>query len=153
MNPTTELVCPQCSWSAVCIAETMLDWLRRHGRLKRADDVEAELVKELFVANANRFSCPNCRAVGLAAGPPREESEDWEVGRACEVCGEPISAERMEVFPDTRVCAGCKENEEAGRSNDQPDYCPRCGAILQLRPTRGPGISRYQMVCPECGRT
>jgi transcription elongation factor Elf1 len=152
MNTTTELTCPQCEWSVACNLDAMLAWLRRHGRLRRADDVDSEFVKELFSANAGRFSCPECGSVGLAAGPPREDEEDWVIGRACEVCGKPISAERIEIFPDAKVCAGCKEDDEAGRSRDQPDYCPRCGGIMQLRPTRGHGISRYQMVCPDCGR-
>jgi predicted RNA-binding Zn-ribbon protein involved in translation (DUF1610 family) len=148
-----ELRCRQCSWSSVCGVEAMVEWLRRHGRLKRAEQPQAAFVEELFLATADRFACPECGAVGLVAGPPREEDECWEIGRACQVCGQPIPAERLEAVPDTQVCARCKVDEEAGKTHEQPEYCPRCGAILQVQPTRGAGISRYRMVCPECGWT
>lgn len=152
MAPSRELTCPQCGWSALCGTDTMLRWLRRHGRLKRADDVDADLVTELFTANTNRFSCPECGAVGLLAGLAREENADWEFNRTCDVCGKPLSPDRLEVFPDTRVCAECKRGEEQGNPGSEPEYCPRCGAILQVARTRGSGITRYRMMCPDCGR-
>ena len=152
MNHVATLTCPQCSWTTSCSDLDIIAWLQRHGRLRRAEQPEADLAGEMFRVTADRFTCPECGAVGLTVGGPLDDASDWEVGRACEVCRQPIAPERLEVFPDTRVCATCKDAEETGQATEVPDYCPRCGAIMQLRPSRGAGISRYQMVCPECGR-
>ncbi len=151
MNHVASLTCSQCAWTTLCSDLDIIAWLQRHGRLRRAEQPGADLAAEMFRVTADRFACPECGAVGLAVGAPGEEDE-WTVGRACEVCRQPIAPERLEVFPDTRVCPACKDAEEKGESAEVPDYCPRCGAIMHLRPSRGAGISRYQMVCPECRR-
>ena len=151
MNHVASLACRQCSWTTLCSDLDIVAWLQRHGRLRRAEQPEADLTQEMFRVTADRFACPACGAVGLAVGDP-DEADEWESGRACDVCRQVIPPERLEVFPDTRVCAQCKDAEETGQSTEEPEYCPRCGAIMQLRSARGSGISRYQLVCPECGK-
>jgi len=34
---------------------------------------------------------------------------------SCQVCGEPIKPERLQVVPHARMCITCKEKEEKGR--------------------------------------
>jgi len=130
----------------------MADWLRRARRLKREKDPEPGFVVELFKSAAGRFSCLECGAVGLQAGTPREDEEDWGVSRPCEVCGRPVGAERLEIFPDTRVCASCKQKEERNGPSAEPEYCPRCGGLMHVQPSRRAGISRYVFVCSDCGK-
>jgi len=152
VESSEELRCPQCHWTIVCDVDAMVSWLQRHGRLRRAQEPEPAVVDELFTVAAGQFSCPECGAVGLLVRPATDDDEDWGESRPCEVCGQPIPPERLVAIPSTRVCAHCKQDEEAGESQDQPEYCPRCGAIMQLRQSRGAGIARYAMVCPECGK-
>ena len=128
--------------------DQMHRWLRGVGMLKREKEPNPGLVEELFLQTAGRFACPECRAVGLTAGEPREEEVDWGEARSCDECGKPIPPERLEVFPDATVCAACKE---AGPTTER-EFCPQCGAVLQMRRSGGAGISRYVMVCPECGK-
>jgi hypothetical protein len=150
MEARRELRCSQCQWAVVCDIDAMIAWLQRHGRLRRAQEPEPALVEELFTVAAGQFSCPECGGTGLLVGSPGDEDEDWGTPRPCEICGQPIPAERVAALPETRVCATCKQYEEAGKPAD-PEYCPRCGAIMEVRQSRGPGIARYTMVCPECG--
>ena len=67
---------------------------------------------------------------------------------------EPIDPERREAIPGTRRCATCKEQAETGAlAEDEPDYCPHCGALVEVRVSRGGGITRYKRFCtgePPC---
>ena len=137
MNDVASLTCPQCRWTTACDDRAIREWLHRHGRLRRAEEPEAAFAEEIFRVSANRFTCPECGAVGLTVGAPQHQADEWELGRACEVCRQPIAPERLEVFPNARVCAQCQGKEETGQTNEVPEYCPRCGAIMQLRSPRG----------------
>lgn len=81
----------------------------------------------------------------------------------CSRCQEPISPDRLEVFPDSLLCRRCQENVEL--QQDAPDvedlYCPRCAergleSKLVYRKARDPEISGYFLGCanfPDCRYT
>ena len=78
------------------------------------------------------------------------DDDDWGDVRSCEQCGATISAERLEVFPNMRLCVGCQQKRDGGAEPGEPEYCPRCGSIMHLRLSRSSGISRYVMRCDAC---
>jgi predicted RNA-binding Zn-ribbon protein involved in translation (DUF1610 family) len=130
----------------------MADWLLRHRIIKSTRENERELLAELFRTSAARFACPQCGHDGLIASPSAPlDDEAWGLARKCETCGAPIPPERLEVFPDTRLCVACQNREERGELKGPAEYCPRCGSIMELSQARG-GITRYVMSCRACGR-
>ncbi len=147
-----ELTCPGCSWNETCGGEDMLDWLRRVGMLRRAKDPGYALVRELFVSSAGRFSCPECGRAGLAVeiASPEEADDDWGEGRLCGACQKPIPPERLEIFPDAEYCAACQDAASDADASEEPEFCPKCGAMMTLRTSRSGGITRYVMACTEC---
>lgn len=130
----------------------MLDWLRGVKMVRRDTQPDEELLGELFRAAAARLTCPHCQAVGLAVTPAKlEDDEDWKMARACEECGRPIPRERLEILPQSRLCAECQGRLDRGESEDSPQYCPKCGSVMKLRQSRR-GVTRYEMICPQCRR-
>lgn len=128
----------------------MLARLQQIGAMRRSKDPEFELVSELFTSLAARFACAGCGGLGLSVREATDDSwDDWETSRACQSCGKPIPKERLDVFPDTKVCAVCQQEGEAG-GDEEPEFCPRCGEVMKLR-LDSRGTSRYVMSCPKCG--
>jgi ssDNA-binding Zn-finger/Zn-ribbon topoisomerase 1 len=128
----------------------MLDWLRKLKMVRRDAAPEPELLPELFRAAAGRFVCPQCKGVGLAIGAPDDESDEaWGMARKCDACGHPIASERLEVFPDTRLCVECQAASDRGDAPADNEYCPRCGSVMTIRQSRR-GLTRYVMSCPHC---
>lgn len=129
----------------------MVEWLKR-ARMVRSDVVpELELLPELFRSAAGRLACPSCKAIGLTVSDSAEEFDDeaWGMARKCESCQRPIPRERLEIFPNTRLCVACQGQSDRGESADVAEYCPRCGNLMQLKQVRR-GITRYVMTCPQC---
>ena len=148
-----ELRCPRCSWAEVCGPEAVAGWLRKAGKLRRRDEPEREILYELFRAAAGGLACPDCGTTGLVAGPPLEDKTDWPGPKPCSSCGKPIAPERLEAVPGTALCAACQQQEELGRLKTETDYCPKCGAPMELRPSSSGGLTRYVLVCtanPPC---
>ncbi len=147
-----KLTCPRCGDESLCAAGDAVLRLGQLGMLRRDARPEWEMVRELMQSSAARLTCPSCGQTGMIVDDAAdEESESWGEGRACEHCGQPIPAERLEVFPETTVCAVCKAGGESGElDQEEPQYCPRCGALMQVRLSRGAGISRYVIKCTEC---
>jgi predicted RNA-binding Zn-ribbon protein involved in translation (DUF1610 family) len=108
------------------------------------------LIGELFRSAAGRFTCPGCQTVGLTTRPLVDESDEWGMPRACESCGQPIARQRLEVFPQTRLCVACQALADRGQRDAPEDYCPRCGNVMILRPRLNQGLARYAMTCPKC---
>ncbi len=128
----------------------MLDWLRGVQMARRDAAPEPELLGELFRVAAPRFACPQCGAVGLSTTDAQDEDdEDWGMARKCEGCGRPIARERLEVFPDTRLCVLCQAKNDRGEAAGPDEYCPRCGSVMTLSQSRR-GVTRYVMTCPNC---
>lgn len=150
-HSSKELRCPECSWTSVCGPAAMKEWLAGVHMVRRQAEPDPELVPELFQAAAGRFTCPRCGNVGLVLQSlPEESDESWGMARRCEVCRKPISRERLEIFPDARLCVGCQTGSDQGQSFEAPEYCPSCGNIMVLRQSRGPGITRFVMTCNSC---
>ena len=128
--------------------------LRIVGRLRRDPDPDDDLVAALLVETAPQMTCPLCKEKKLRARPTVDDGADeWQAAVLCEVCREPIDPERVEAIPGTKRCAACQGKAEAGQLADEPDYCPNCGALVEIRVSRGGGITRYKRVCtgePPC---
>jgi DNA-directed RNA polymerase subunit M/transcription elongation factor TFIIS len=153
MPPYQDLVCAACGAREMLSEVDALARLRAAGLFKRAKDPEPELVAELLKTAAASWQCADCGHAGLRVEATRDDfgGEEWGESRACERCKAPIPAERIELFPDTRLCVACQQQSEKGIDDAPAEYCPRCGSIMQLRRSRGAGIARYIMVCPACG--
>ena len=145
--------CRTCGLSRGVTLSEMVGRLRSGGMLKARSDASPEVIRELFIASAARLSCGDCGTIGLAVEAAAElDDEAWGQARACQMCGKPIPPERLELLPDARLCAACQANDERGDVGDEREFCPRCGAVMQLVSGRGAGIARYTMRCPTCRR-
>jgi RNA polymerase-binding transcription factor DksA len=148
-------MCRQCGWQTVCGRDDAVARLRLIGQLRREREPEAELVEALFVESAPRMTCPICKEKSLVARPSKdEELGDWQAAVLCEICREPIAPERLEAIPNARRCAVCAAKMESGQLSEiEPDFCPHCGALVEVRVNRGTGITRYKRFCtgdPPC---
>ena len=152
---TVQLSCSKCDRQTCCSAAEIEQRLRSLGLLRRAPDPPPDLVSELLAAHACRLKCDVCGAVGLAVGKPVEDDcwGDWQQVVVCEVCKKPIPAERVEVFPDAKRCVDCQGIADRGEDVEEPEFCPKCGSLVELRVSRGAGITRYKRFCtgnPAC---
>jgi hypothetical protein len=140
--------CRSCRWHEVWGPEEMLQVLRRRGMLRREKDAQLALIVQLFEQAASQLICPDCQHIGLEVAVWTPDF-DLATRRACEVCGVWIPDERLELFPKATRCAACQNLPAV--ADDESGYCPRCGALVQVRPDRSGGISRYRATCAECG--
>lgn len=151
-----ELTCSNCGWRTVCGRDDAIGRLRVMGLLRREKDPDDAVVAELLFDTAPRMTCPLCKEKKLVArqASAEDEADDWQAAVLCEVCREPVDPERLEAIPGTKRCAKCQGKTEAGTLDEfEPDYCPQCGALVEVRVSRGSGITRYQRVCtgePPC---
>jgi RNA polymerase-binding transcription factor DksA len=153
MQEALEITCPTCRHTAVVGPLAIVDWLRRERRIRGDVEHEPEMIAELFRASADRLRCPQCAAVGLVARTVEAENDEaWGMARPCAVCGRPIDRERLEALPAATLCVACQSRDDRGESPDAPEYCPKCGSAMVVRQTRTPGVTRYVVACPQCGR-
>ena len=157
MNDRTQLACPACSWTTICGPAASLQWLAQARMTRRGAEVDPELIGELLRAAAGRLACPQCSHVSLVAQPWSDndvegDDEAWGMARKCAQCRQPIARERLEAFPDARLCVACQSTDECGEASGPDEYCPRCGNVMTLRQTRSAGITRYVLSCPKCRR-
>lgn len=151
-----ELTCSNCGWRTVCGRDDAIGRLRVMGLLRREKEPADAVVAELLIDTAPRMTCPLCKEKKLVARQAlaEDDADDWQAAVLCEVCREPIDPERLEAMPGTKRCAKCQGKSEAGTLDEfEPDYCPQCGAIVEIRVSRGSGITRYKRVCtgqPPC---
>jgi hypothetical protein len=151
-----ELTCSGCGWRTVCGVDDAIARLRLIGLLRREREPDDDLVATLFVESAPRMTCPICKEKALRASPTEglDDDSEWQAAVLCEVCRTPIPLERLDAVPNTKRCAKCQGLAESDKLPDtEPDFCPNCGALVELRVSRGSGISRYKRVCtgsPPC---
>lgn len=129
--------------------------LRKLGMMRRDAEPSNDLIKEMVERMCDGFKCATCDNVGLATSDKDPfDDEEWGQARKCERCQATIPAERIEIYPDTRLCTNCKAKVDAGEETDdvEIDYCPKCGDIRQLKARGGSGIAGYKMYCPTCRR-
>lgn len=129
----------------------MLSRLRLVGVLRRETDPEDAIIIELMTDAAVRMTCPSCKSIGLNAieteSDAADEEDDWLAAVLCTVCRMPIDPERVDALPGVKQCVGCQGKEEAGEVEEEPDFCPKCGSLVELRVSRGGGIARYKQFC------
>lgn len=151
-----ELSCSGCGWRTVCGSADIASKLRLVGLLRRDPDPDDDILAALLPEAAGRMTCPGCKRIGLVANEvdPTADDDDWQAAVLCERCRKPIDPERLEVFPDSRRCVPCQSKAESGEpEDDEPDFCPRCGSLVELRVSRGGGLTRYRRFCtgqPSC---
>jgi len=150
-----QLSCPACRWTEVCGRQQVAGWLRKLRQIRPGREPELEIMHEVLRAVAGRLTCPQCGRTGLATTPTADENEDvdWPEARTCSACSKIISKERLEAVPEATLCAACKRAEQPGTTEIQTEYCPRCGALMELRLGTSAGVTRYVLVCtgnPPC---
>lgn len=153
---SSELICGNCGWRTICGRDDAIARLRLIGLLRRDPDPDEELLRALFAESAPRMTCPLCKVKRVHAvdyDASQEDDADWQTAILCEICREPIDPERVEALPGVKRCVVCQNREEAGITTEEPEYCPHCGSLVELRASRGPGITRYRRFCtgqPPC---
>ena len=149
-----QLKCPDCGWQTIGNEAELARRLRTLGLLKRAPSPPADLVCELLLTHASQLTCDACKSVGLRITDSQaDEQGDWQQAVVCEVCRQPIPPERVEIFPDARRCVTCQDVADRGAEPEEPEFCEKCGALVELRVSRGSGITRYKRFCtgsPSC---
>lgn len=125
--------------------------LRLIGRLRRDKEPDEATVAALLEADSRLMTCPTCKRRGLACREASEddwEADDWQAAVLCEFCRQAIDPERLEFLPATKRCADCQGKAEAGTLDEgEPEFCPKCGGLVELRVSRGSGITRYRRFC------
>lgn len=145
--------CDACEREQRCDFDQTVNRLMELSMLRRNAQPDAALLAELVADAAPRLTCAECDSVGLTVLNETYDDAEWGELRKCTACGEAISAERLEVFPDTRRCTACQKREEQPPPpSEDSDFCPRCGTPLQTRTSAGGGLTRYRLFCPTCGR-
>ena len=120
----------------------MVEHLRSVGVFKRQKEPDLQLVRELYAQQIPLIPCSVCGQASCDPQSPDElDDEEWGGDRKCEGCRQAIPAERLEVFPDTRLCMQCQQSADRGEDTEEIEYCPRCGGIMELRLRGGAGIT------------
>jgi hypothetical protein len=145
--------CAVCSHSEETPQDALFQRLRGAGMLRRVEAEDAkdlEFLLQLARSAKGKLTCPSCEAAGYLPKLADEAGDEWGEGRKCAQCNTAISAERLEVFPNTSLCPACQQKSERGDSGEA-EYCPRCGTPMEVRQRRGRGIAAYELACPSCG--
>lgn len=150
-----QLKCRNCGWQTTCGRDDAIARLRIVGMLRREPNPDEDVVAALLVEAAPQMTCPLCKEKRLHATPTDDDTaDDWQAAVLCEICREPIDPERLEAISGTQRCTACQGKSETGQLDDlEPDYCPHCGALIEVRVSRGGGITRYKRACtgePPC---
>jgi hypothetical protein len=152
---SVQMECEACGWWTLCGEAEIVRRLRALGLFRRATDPPTEMVREVLLSQGSRLACDRCRRTGLAVKfeTDRGERDEWEQVVVCEICRQPIPEERLAIKPNATRCVACQDAADRGRSFVEPEYCPKCGSVLELRVSRGGGVTRYRHWCtgnPPC---
>jgi len=145
-----ELYCATCDWSEVITLSRAMVWLRRAKMSGAKSDPTPEEIRELLPVAAQRLECPDCGRQPLGIRAAEDDPSDWPEAAKCEVCGQPIPPERLEIMPGVKTCVACQSRDEKGEITAEVDYCPDCGSPMQLKARHGAGIARYVLYCSQC---
>jgi Zn finger protein HypA/HybF involved in hydrogenase expression len=152
---SVQLECGKCGWWTLCGEAEITRRLRAIGLFRRAPEPPQDIVEEMLRTNGLRLPCDRCKATGLKVGQGADAGDagEWEQVLVCEICREPIRPERLEFMPKTKRCAACQDKADRGATFVEPDYCPKCGSLVELRVSRAGGMTRYKLWCtgnPPC---
>ncbi len=146
-----KLHCRSCSWQTTSGREDLISRLQLVGLLRRDNDPEDEIILALLEDAAARMTCPSCKSIGLVASDSEETEtewdDDWQAAVLCNHCRKPIPPERVEALPGVKQCVECQGMEETGTLPEEPDFCPRCGSLVEIRVSQSGGITRYKQFC------
>ena len=148
--PLQSIVCESCSDLRIIGPKEMANSLRSSGRLRRDAEPDLQLLLELYKQALAANSCVKCGGSSFVIAAYEMDEEDWGDPILCEVCKQEIPAERLEIFPNEKRCAGCKDKPLPGDAD--PEFCEACGGLMALRQRGGSGIASYVMACTDCGR-
>lgn len=151
MSDFFQLRCPDCSSATTVTKADLVTRLQDAGMLRRAENTDAEFVLALFTDVAKTMCCEQCGRAGLVVEFATSDDDDWDEAENCSACGQPIPPERLELFPDATHCAAC-QSQGRDVEEDEPEFCPKCGALMVMRQSSSGGITRYVMACSECRR-
>jgi predicted RNA-binding Zn-ribbon protein involved in translation (DUF1610 family) len=153
LGPRFVFRCAQCGHELPASVPDLENRLQAQGMLRRERETDPALLLELAASAATSWSCPQCDTAGFAPELAPEEDDWGRPQKRCAACGHLIPRERVDLFPDSDLCAVCQGKVDDGGSPDQhDDYCPRCGTRMIVRSSRRAGLSKYEMVCPSCRR-
>ena len=134
--------------------------LRLVGRLRREKEPYEDFLAELLVETVPQMTCPGCKVKGSLRATPSQnvlsewDDDNWQAATLCDVCRKPIPLERLEAVPESNRCVACQDKAETGKlPEDEPEFCPKCGSLVELRVSRGSGLTRYKQFCtgsPPC---
>lgn len=148
------LRCSACAHVTVIDFDEAVSRLRQHGHFRRADADSAEVVLALLELVAASWSCDRCPSNGLAVTRDHrlaacEEESAWENSRPCAKCRRSIAPERLEALPNATLCIAC-ETGSRDANHEEPSFCTRCGARMEVARSRRAGPTRYILECPIC---
>jgi predicted RNA-binding Zn-ribbon protein involved in translation (DUF1610 family) len=154
--PLLSLRCRTCGERLELSREELKAKLRELNFLRRDAEPSDELLREIaqsLLASGRLAPCPACNHTTWNEAPPDLNNDDdaaW-LGdvRACTQCSATIPRERLEIFPNSKLCAACQKKLDSGAVSNDAEYCPHCGDHLQLRAARSAGAT-YRMHCPSC---
>ena len=101
--------CTACDWQAVWGPEQMLDGLRELQILRREKQPDPQTIVLSGRRSRRAVAVRACRHAGLRFEPWSDEFDDELPRRACEICGELIPKERLDIFPQATRCARCQD--------------------------------------------
>lgn len=143
--------CTDCSVEKRLSDQEMLANLQRRGMLKRETKPTPSLMRELLETVCTSLPCNECGNLGMTVHD--DWSDDWSDEVLCDGCKTAIDPERLEVFPDSKLCQRCQAGMEAGETpGEETEYCLRCGGLMKLTRRGGGGLAGYQSVCSDCGK-
>jgi len=145
-----ELTCAECGRAEAANGAGIAKRLLAAGLLRSHSEATPDELRELALALAGKLPCSSCGQVGLKASVLADDTQGWLEARRCEDCGNPIDPDRLEVFPDAKLCASCKREDERHVTPPTGEFCPRCGSPMVVQSSTGQGVHRYILVCPPC---
>lgn len=145
------LRCAQCGWEADCGPRDLRDHLLRARLIGPRSESDWGTLRELAIAASDKLACPECGTQRISVSD--DSRTDWPEDRPCAACGKLIPGERIAVLPHTEYCAECQTRMDRGELPVATEFCPQCGSPMRIRTSRGPGITRQELVCsasPPC---
>lgn len=149
--------CPECNWKQTLDLSLRVTLLKAAGLFRRDKSPASEIVQQLFLEKQTELFCPQCGEPGLRCLTPNrgdeaieEDDAQWGSTRKCIGCGTAIPALRLEILPETKQCTQCAASGRTSIEDDR-EFCPRCGSVMQLDAIRNRGLARYKMRCKDCG--
>ena len=145
------LECSACEFRETRVFADVFKCLRQNSRLRREAKPSWDFVVQLWNLEPSASLCAECGESTLVLQPfINQGGWDDEVVR-CEGCRQVIAQERLEIFPETRVCYKCQSALEQPTSqiSDQ-GFCPSCENYLETI-LASSHLARYRQRCQKCG--